>query len=61
MTVGRSKTLARWVSWFFGLGLLVGVVMFATHHSEEMAFAQLVFHARPAWLFVALFSRRGPT
>jgi uncharacterized membrane protein YbhN (UPF0104 family) len=59
MTVGRQKTLARWVSWFFGLGLLVGVVMFATHHSQEMAFAQLVLHARPAWLLVALLLQMG--
>jgi len=47
------------VSWLFGLGLLVAVVMFATHHSEEMAFAQLVLHARPAWLLVALFLQVG--
>jgi len=59
MTVGRQKTLARWVSWFFGLGLLVGVVMFAKHHSQEMAFAQLVLHARPAWLLVALLLQMG--
>jgi uncharacterized membrane protein YbhN (UPF0104 family) len=33
--------------------------MFATHHSEEMAFAQLVLHAQPAWLLVALLLQMG--
>ncbi len=55
----RPGVLARWVPWFFGLGLLVAVVMFATHHSEEMAFAQLVLHARPGWLIVALLLQMG--
>ena len=57
--MGRSKAFARWVSWFFGLGLLAAVVMFATHHSEEMAFAQLILQARPAWLLVALLLQMG--
>ena len=59
MRVDRPNGRARWVSWFFGLGLLVAVVMFATHHSQEMAFAQLVLHARPAWLLVALLLQMG--
>jgi uncharacterized membrane protein YbhN (UPF0104 family) len=59
MIMVRPKVLARWVPWFFGLGLLVAVVMFATHHSQEMAFAQLLLHARPAWLIVALLLQMG--
>ena len=59
MMVVRPKVLARWVPWFFGLGFLVAVVMFATHHSEEMAFAQLMLHARPGWLIVALVLQMG--
>jgi len=59
MTVGQPKALARWVSWFFGLGLLVAVVMFVTHHSEEMDFAQLVLHTRPVWLLIALLLQLG--
>ena len=59
MKVVRPRVLARWVPWFFGLGLLAAVVMFATHHSEEMNFAQLVLHARPAWLIVALVLQMG--
>ncbi len=50
---------ARWVSWVFGLALLVAVVMFAANHTEEMAFAQLVSRARPAWLFLGLLLQAG--
>jgi len=57
--VVQPKVLARWVPWFFGLGLMVAVVMFATHYSQEMAFAQLVLHARPAWLLVAILLQVG--
>ena len=59
MKKGRPKALARWVSWIFGLALLAGVVMFATHYSQEMAFTQLLLHARPAWLLVALVLQTG--
>ena len=41
------------------LKFTVAVVMFATHYSQEMAFAQLVLHARPAWLLVALLLQMG--
>jgi len=58
-TKGRSKALARWISWIFGLALLAGVVMFATHYSEEKAFTQLLLHARPVWLLVALVLQMG--
>jgi hypothetical protein len=57
--MSRAKLSGGWVSWFFGLGLLVAVVMFATHHNEEMAFAQLMLHARPAWLLGALLPQIG--
>jgi glycosyltransferase 2 family protein len=33
--------------------------MFATYHSQEMAFAQLILHARPAWLLVGLLLQMG--
>jgi hypothetical protein len=59
MTVNRPKTLARWFSWLFGLGLLIAVVMFATHYSQEKAFVQLVLQVRPAWLLVALLLQMG--
>ncbi len=59
MIMVRPKVLSHWVPWFFGLGLLVAVVMFATHHSQEMAFAQLLLHAWPAWLIVALLLQMG--
>ena len=59
MTVGRSETLARWVSWIFGLALLVSVVMFAAHYGQEKTFAHFLRHAHPAWLFVALVLQMG--
>jgi Mg2+-importing ATPase len=59
MTKGPKKARARWVSWIFGLALLVAVVVFAVHHSEEMAFAQLLLRARPAWLLLGLLLQTG--
>ncbi len=59
MKVGRTKALARWVSWIFGLALLASVVMFALHYRQEKALAQLLRHARPAWLLVALSLQMG--
>ena len=55
----QPKARARWVSWVFGLGLLIVVVMFATHQSQEMAFAQLVLKVRPTWLIAALLLQSG--
>jgi len=43
----------------FGLGSWPAVVVFATHHSEEMDFAQLVLHAAPAWLLIAVLLQMG--
>jgi hypothetical protein len=45
MMAVRPTVLARWVPWFVGLGLLVAVVMLATHHSQETAFARPALHA----------------
>ncbi len=59
MTSGSTGARARWVSWIFGLALLVAVVVFAVHHSEEMAFAHLVLRARPAWLLLGLLLQVG--
>ncbi len=43
---------ARWISWLFGLAVLVAVALFAAHFTEEKAFARLLVHARPLWLVV---------
>jgi uncharacterized membrane protein YbhN (UPF0104 family) len=59
MKIGRSKTLARWVSWIFGLALLACVVMFAAHYRQEKALAQLLRQARPVWLLVGLLLQMG--
>jgi P-type Mg2+ transporter len=54
---GRGR--AHWASWAFGLAALAAVVVFATHRSEELAFAGLVARARPAWLLLALALQLG--
>ena len=59
MKAGRPKTLARWVSWIFGLAVLACVVMFAAHYRQEKALAQLLRHARPAWLLGGLLLQAG--
>jgi uncharacterized membrane protein YbhN (UPF0104 family) len=59
MTKSLTHSRIRWVSWVFGLALLVVVVLFAVHHSEEMAFAKLVSRAQPAWLLGGLLLQMG--
>jgi len=59
MTNSPTRGYARWVSLALGLALLVTVVIFVSHHGEEMAFARLVFHARPAWLLFGLLFQAG--
>jgi uncharacterized membrane protein YdcZ (DUF606 family) len=49
---GKKKAGARWISWLFGLAILVAVALFAADWSEEQAFARLVAHAKPAWMFL---------
>lgn len=51
---GKKKVGARWISWFFGLSILVAVALFAAHWSDEQEFARLVAHAQPAWLLLGL-------
>ena len=58
-TIGGRPTLARWISILFGLAVLVAVALFAVHHAEERAFAGLVMHAHPAWLFLAFVLQAG--
>jgi len=53
MKIKRRQTLARVLSWVFGLASLVGVALFVVHFAEERAFAELVLHAHPAWLLLA--------
>jgi glycosyltransferase 2 family protein len=40
--------------WFIGLLLLSSLVLLVTHFGELEHFAQLVRHAKPAWLYLAL-------
>jgi uncharacterized membrane protein YdcZ (DUF606 family) len=53
----KKKAGACWISWLFGLAILVAVALFAAHWSQEQAFARLVAHAKPAWLFLGLLRR----
>jgi Mg2+-importing ATPase len=55
--VGGARV--RWVSWAFGLAVLAAVAVFATHKSEELAFAKLALGARPAWLLVGVGLQAG--
>jgi Mg2+-importing ATPase len=57
--IGPRRTLARWLSWLFGLAALVAVALFAAHLAEEQAFARLLIHARPAWLLLAIVLQMG--
>ncbi len=59
MTVLKPRALTRWVPWFFGLALMAAVVVFATHQSDETAFAELLLRVQPAWLLAAVLLQMG--
>jgi P-type Mg2+ transporter len=42
------------MSWLLGVAVLAGVVIIATHFSEEQAFVRLTREAKPSWLLAAL-------
>jgi Mg2+-importing ATPase len=58
-TTRPPSARGRWVSLAFGLAVFAAVVVFATHRSEERAFAQLVLGAQPAWLLLGLLLQLG--
>jgi P-type Mg2+ transporter len=43
-----------WLSWLLGIAVLFGVVIAATHFSEEQAFVRLAREAKPLWMLAAL-------
>ena len=43
-----------WFSWLLGIAVLFGVVIAATHFSEEKAFVGMAREARPLWVLAAL-------
>ena len=62
MLNGEKKTEkagAYWISWFFGLAILVAVASFVAYRSEEQEFARLAAQAQPAWLFLGLLLQLG--
>jgi uncharacterized membrane protein YbhN (UPF0104 family) len=57
---GRKRRAGtRWISWLFGLAILVAVALFAVHRSEEQEFWRLVAHAKPAWLLLGILLQMG--
>lgn len=56
---GGRRALGVWVSWLFGLAVVVAVALFAGHHAEEKAFAELALRARPAWLLLGVVLQVG--
>lgn len=48
------KSSRGWLSFLLGLALLAGVIVVATHFSEEESFVRLTRQAQPAWLIAAL-------
>jgi uncharacterized protein (TIRG00374 family) len=52
--VKKKMAGTRWISWLFGLAILVAVALFASHRSEGQEFARLVAHAKPAWLLLGV-------
>ena len=48
-----------WLSWVLGGALLVAVIGFALHFSEERAFVRVAQDAKPWWLAVALLLQAG--
>ena len=55
----KKKVGARWISWLFGLAILVAVALFVAYRSEEQEFARLVAHAQPPWLLLGLLLQLG--
>ena len=43
-----------WLSWLLGIAVLFGVVIAATHFSEEKAFVRMASEATPLWVLAAL-------
>jgi uncharacterized protein (TIRG00374 family) len=58
-TGGKKKGRVRWISWLFGLAILVAVALFAAHRSEGQEFARLVAHTQPIWLLLGLMFQMG--
>jgi Mg2+-importing ATPase len=50
----KPQTSRRWFPWLLGVAVLAGVVIIATHLSEEEAFLRLTREANPWWLVGAL-------
>ena len=58
-TKRKPKAGARWISWLFGLAILVAGALVVAHRSEGQELARLVAHAQPAWLLLGLLLQTG--
>jgi uncharacterized protein (TIRG00374 family) len=56
---GKKKGRARWISWLFGLAILVAVALFTAHRSEGQEFARLVAQTKLIWLLLGLLFQMG--
>lgn len=59
MVEGRETILTPWISWLFGVALVIAVVLFAAHRTEGRAIAGRVARARPIWLLLGLLLQIG--
>jgi uncharacterized membrane protein YbhN (UPF0104 family) len=53
MTNAQTTRVSKWLSWLFGVALVVVVVAVATHMGEGRALVDLVRRISPAWLLLA--------
>ena len=54
-----SRARRPWLAWLSGILLLVGVGIVIARRGEELRFADLLKHAHPSWLLVAVLLQIG--
>jgi uncharacterized membrane protein YbhN (UPF0104 family) len=59
LTDPRPTRGARFMSWLFGLALLLGLAALAAQGEQQQRFAEQLRQARPAWLLVGLLWQLG--
>jgi uncharacterized protein (TIRG00374 family) len=59
MVNAAPKARRLWLAWLSGILLLVVVGIVITRRGEELRFADLLQHAQPAWLLLAVFLQLG--
>lgn len=54
-TADKNKAGLRWISWLFGLAIVIAVVIAALHFSEALELFRIVEQAKPWWILAAVF------